>query len=300
MKNLKEYFSFTGRERNGIVVLVFLIILVISITLFLPRIVHFRLPHNISMDNELDSFRNSLEYYNSQFNEVENSTAMHEIPTLHELKPENFDPNTVSREQLLKMGFPENVMHNMLKYRSSGGHFWVKEDLQKIYDLTPEFYNKLEPYINIIQKNTESGRQESTQLYKEADEWIDINRADSLDLLKIYGVGPVLASRIIKYRDLLGGYVDKEQLLEVYGIDKVLFISFMDKILIDTTLVNKLNLNRVDLKTLYHYPYLSPWQAKAIISYKEIIGNFKDVKEIEKNGLVPHDVFQKIRPYLDL
>ena len=300
MKNLKEFFSFTGRERNGIAVLVILIILVIMITLFLPRIFHSRLPHNIYGNSELDSFRNSLEYYNPQYNRVEKSTGKNNLQVFHELKPENFDPNTVTRGQLLKMGLPENIIRNMLKYRSSGGHFWVKEDMKKIYDLTPEFYNKLEPYINIVTENNESEKPANVRSYKEPENWIDINRADSLDLQQIYGIGPVLASRIIKYRELLGGYVSKEQLLEVYGIDKVLFLSFMDKIIIDSTLIQKLNLNQADLKTLYRYPYLSPWQAKAIISYKEIIGSFKDIREVEKYGLVPHDVFLKIKPYLDL
>jgi len=272
--------------------------MVLLITRFLPTIIHTHSSQKIAEDYELDSFRNSLEYYNVYKKQI--STESHKLRPDYKLVPENFDPNTVTGEKLQKMGFPEKVTNNILKYRSSGGKFRRKEDLQKIYNLTPELYNKIEAYITIIVNEDKSKNHENKEIRKAIVEMIDINRTDSMELQKLYGIGPVLATRIIKYRDLLGGYIKKEQLLEVYGIDEVLFSSFRERINVDTSLVRKLNLNRADLKTLYRYPYLSPWQAKAIMEYKEVIGDFKDINEVEKNGLVPHEVFLKISPYLEL
>src|SRR5665647_1059817 len=50
---------------------------------------------------------------------------------------------------------------------------------------------------------------------------LDLNSADSLHLLEIPGIGPVFASRIIRYRTLLGGYYAVDQLREVYGMRAV-------------------------------------------------------------------------------
>lgn len=52
---------------------------------------------------------------------------------------------------------------------------------------------------------------------------IDINTATAAQLEEIPGVGPVLAQRIIMYRDQNGGFASVEQLTEVSGIGEATF-----------------------------------------------------------------------------
>ena len=47
---------------------------------------------------------------------------------------------------------------------------------------------------------------------------MDINTVGQNELKQIRLIGDILAARIIKYREALGGYISEEQLSEVYGL----------------------------------------------------------------------------------
>ena len=97
---------------------------------------------------------------------------------------------------------------------------------------------------------------------------VEVNSADTSELIKIRGIGPVFASRILKYRKLLGGYYKKEQLLEVYGIDTAAFNNIENQIIIDTTLISKININTVEFKQALKHPYLKYEDVKAIFKLR--------------------------------
>jgi competence protein ComEA len=72
---------------------------------------------------------------------------------------------------------------------------------------------------------------------------VEVNSADSAGLTKIYGIGPAFASRIIKYRNRLGGFYSKEQLKEVYGLDAEKYAEVREQVRIDPAKVKKVNVN---------------------------------------------------------
>ncbi len=106
---------------------------------------------------------------------------------------------------------------------------------------------------------------------------LEINNADSVSLLSLYGIGPVFASRIIKYRKLLGGYCRKNQILEVYGMDTLRYNGFEDDIRVDTQKIQKIYLGSVDFRTLLRHPYLDYEQVKTFISYRDKNGPPMDI-----------------------
>jgi len=129
---------------------------------------------------------------------------------------------------------------------------------------------------------------------------IDINRADSAELLPLPGIGPVFAGRLIKYRNLLGGYASVDQLKEVYGISTETFERIADRIVIDTASISKLDLNSATFRELLRHPYLEYEDVKALVNFRDFVGDIQTVQQLQENYILPDSVLQKVQPYLYL
>ena len=108
-----------------------------------------------------------------------------------------FNPNTVSLEDLQRLGFSQKQAQSIDSYRQKGGKFRRKEDFAKSYVVPDSVYRRLEQYIDIPK--------------------LDINKADSAAFDALPGIGPYFAAKMVAYREQLGGYSDKEQLKEIYN-----------------------------------------------------------------------------------
>lgn len=212
-----------------------------------------------------------------------------------DISPFAFDPNSISKKELEKMNMRDNLINTILNYREKGGRFYSKEDFKKLYTITDEEFSILEPFI-ILEKDTLQidyiPKRFSDSLL------IDLNTADSLDLQQLIGIGPSFSKRIIKYRELLGGYCDKNQLLEVYGMDNARFDGIKSQIIINYDLVIKININKATIKEMIKHPYIEFYVAKSIITHRNEVGSFKNLHEIKNAKLIYEELYQKIVPYL--
>ena len=129
---------------------------------------------------------------------------------------------------------------------------------------------------------------------------IDINRADSAQLLPLPGIGPVFAGRIIRYRDLLGGYISESQLSEVYGLPRETIETISGQLVIDTSAVRKLELNRATFRELLRHPYLEYRDVQSLVSFRDFNDNIRSFRELQLNHILPDSLLLRIRPYLSL
>ncbi|MFV0501028.1 MAG: ComEA family DNA-binding protein [Bacteroidales bacterium] len=137
-------------------------------------------------------------------------------------------------------------------------------------------------------------------IYKKESIIIDINHADSLDFQALRGIGPVLSKRIIKYRNLLGGFVDINQIQEVYGISDSLFNTIKPLLRLDTVNIKQININQCDIKELNSHPYLDFYQSKAIIKYRQDKTHIDSIQELNLIQLIDPQTLNKIKPYIKL
>ncbi len=137
-------------------------------------------------------------------------------------------------------------------------------------------------------------------IYKKESIIIDINHADSLDFQALRGIGPVLSKRIIKYRNLLGGFVDINQIQEVYGISDSLFNTIKPLLRLDTVNIKQININQCDIKELNSHPYLDFYQSKAIIKYRQDRTHIDSIQELNLIQLIDPQTLNKIKPYIKL
>lgn len=128
---------------------------------------------------------------------------------------------------------------------------------------------------------------------------IPINLSDSADWEGLPGIGPVLASRIIRYRNRLGGFYAAEQLREVYGLADSVIDRISPYLQMDSTVLQKININKVSLEELRSHPYLKGEFAKAIIVYREAHGPFHRSDQLHEIWNLSLDLIAKIRPYLN-
>jgi competence protein ComEA len=210
---------------------------------------------------------------------------------------QTFNPNLASVDELIAVGIPKVVSRRIDQYRVKGGKFRVKADLSKMYGLDSMLYVSLVPYIALPEKIDNSDRLPVTKTPTRAVEY-DLNNADTSDFKSVKGIGPVLASRILKYRESLGGFVQASQLKEVYGLDSVLILEFNKFYVADGFVSSKLKLNSLTESDLDKHPYLSLKQAKAIVTYRMQHGAYRSIDDLRKVKLLNEQTIQKIAPYL--
>jgi DNA uptake protein ComE-like DNA-binding protein len=133
---------------------------------------------------------------------------------------------------------------------------------------------------------------------KISDFKININTADTTDLKKIYGIGSVLAKRIIKFRDALGGFYDKDQLLQVYGLDSNYYLNYENQLFVDSVEIKKIDINFVSANTLSKHPYINFNLANSIVNYRNNHGYYESEKDLLNLITIDSIYLKKWSPYL--
>jgi len=204
------------------------------------------------------------------------------------IKPFNFNPNTVSKNDLLKMNLPKPVVNSWVNYLEKGGQFKSCNDLAKLYNLEDQLFEKLHPHCFIEKEE------------KIEKEWarVDLNLADSVELLELRGVGPVFAGRIVSYRNKLGGFVSQNQLLEIYGMDTIRVAQFSTQAFLTAVDVELKYVNTDDFKVLLRHPYLNYEQVKSIVNFRDAVGAINKLSDlVHLEGFTEADL-HRLQPYL--
>lgn len=298
-QKFKKHFEITRKELRGIIVF-----LVILLLIYLAPYVFEKLitpPAKITIETinpkieEIESFKQKYEDTNNDFS-IANENHQ---PTLFK-----FNPNHLPIEDWMKLGLSERQARTIKNYESKGGQFRTKADVKKMYTVTPELYEKLAPYIQLPENKNAYEPQKSYQENKEyikpsaAKVEVDIATADSAEFTKIRGIGPAFASRIVKYRNRLGGFYKKEQLMEVWGLDSAKYEQIKDQTVITLGNLKQININTCTFDEFRNFPYLSYKQMNAIINYRIQHGNYKSPEDLSKIAILNENIIQKITPYI--
>lgn len=295
LEHIKDFLSIHSKEKKGLFVLSLLLFLLVCANLFSDV---FLAKNLILVENKKDQIEKWLASNQAAVGEINSSqTTPKKINFSNSVQTQKFffDPNTASEEELILLGFSKFSIKNILNYRKQNRKFNSPTDLKKVYGVSEQFYNSISEYIRIAE-STNTNSNTINQVSK--PEKINVNIADSLTLIKLYGIGPKLASRIIKYREGLGGFVSVLQLKEVYGITEEIFNSFENKIYCEGS-IQQIDINKISLQDLNKHPYFSRNQANGLINFRIKHGNFKSLEDILSSDLFTEDIAKKIAPYIN-
>ena len=276
---LKDYFSFNKKERNGILLLSFILFFLI---------LFYQFSYLLKTDTKTD------------FSDFEKAIAelKYADKKLEEIKKDSlflFNPNDLNDDGWLSLGLSQGKLKVLRNYQKSGGYFKQKQDLQRCYAFGDEFYNTIKEYVIIPKPKTPEPK---TQNPITKNQIIELNQADSLALISIKGIGPFYAKQILKYRKQLGGFINYEQFTEIWGLENLELKNFKQQTSIDTLHISKTNINTATIENLSNHPYLNYKQAKMIVNYRIQHGDFKQIKDIQKIRPISPEIFRKIAPYL--
>ena len=187
-----------------------------------------------------------------------------------------FDPNTVSLEDLGRLGFSPKQAQSIIAYRQKGGRFRRKADFAKSYVVSDSVYKRLEPFIDIP--------------------LLDLNLADSADFDALPGVGGWFASKMVAYRDALKGYSYKEQLMDIWKFDQQKYDALSDLITVGPRNITPYHLWSLPADSLCKHPYIRNYEtARAIVLFRESTPREKwSVSAIEKAGILAPEYAGKL------
>lgn len=215
----------------------------------------------------------------------------------------SFDPNSVSKDELLAMGFSSGLASRLVNYRNKGGQFRLKQDMLKLYGMDSAFYKVLAPYINLPDEfgkaEPQPSDKEKPAIRKHNAIRFDLNRADTTLLKTVYGIGSKLSARIINFRESIGGFINKQQLHEVYGLDSAVVQRLDSASFIQPDFqVRALNINEASEAQLAAHPYISKRMATAIVTYRFQHGRYKHIDDLRKILQLDQAQLDKLKPYL--
>ncbi len=285
---LKKYFYFSKSERSGIIALFALLVVLIAI----PKVYPLLFP-----SKPIDIKIASIEKSNPDFFTSNDSISSRKNPTALFY----FDPNTANEKELAALGFTEKNISTIKNYLNKSGRFKTSKDLTKIYGIQTTLLNTLIPFIRIknevIKRNSNSTFDETNKYKKSTKTTLELNSADSIELVKLYRIGPALAHRILEYREKLGGFISLNQLNEIWGFDEDILYDLEEKINVDAEKANHFNLNNVSFEELKKHPYFKYNISNAIVNYRTQHGIFEHIDDLKKIKIISDSIFNKIILY---
>lgn len=296
----RVYCSFSRKERHGIVLLLTLTIICAG----MPVLWEYYVPVEIIKQDstllaEVSAFRRALYETTSPVDTISSSDKP--------VKRFYFDPNTLEATGWRELGVNERTVRTIQRYIAKGGRFRSKEDLLRIYGLPPVLGRELMPYVIIATSghkwDTGAHRQRqsaSATVFQPGKRHLelDINIADSTQWEALPGIGPVLAARIVKFRNMLGGFYEIGQVRETFGLPDSTFNKIQPYLRLYKVSLKKLDINQTDEKSLAQHPYIRYKLARLIILYRSNHGPFSQPKDLLGIPLVDDSIYRKIEHYI--
>ena len=268
--------------------------------------------------------------------EVADLPARQEVKEVNEAEVEEvvfkeFDPNKFSYEELREAGLPKELAVGVVRWRSYGKVYRVKEDLALVSGMTDSLYVLLKPFIVIdssvaakpkeydlkerVEYSAEKFRTEQSQLQKialqnepktakaepsfaHAEPLVELNSADTTALISVNGIGSKSAAEIVKYRDLLGGYHSVEQISELKCVTEQNYEKILQQIYCDSCEIRKIDINFAAPKVIARHPYVSAAALRKIIKQRQLKGGWSRIEEMVEDNILSEDEAKRLAPYL--
>ncbi len=301
--SIRKYFGISMRETNGILVLIIIMIIILISPLIYnnfmyPEYSNYTLD-SLKLDSLIAIFEENLKHTSSR---NQKDTVVKDT-----LFP--FNPNTISFDQMILLGFDSILAKRISKYRNNKGQFLIKKDLLKIYDFPDDLYNDIVNYIllpEVIAFKRQIGPGISDSIKNNKNEeralpiLIDINVADTNQLMEVVGIGHILSNRIIKYRDLLGGFSNIDQLNDVYGLQGKSLENLKSVVYIDSLFTpDKIGINFSDWEEMVRHPYINSRLANDLLDLRSNKGYMNGIDQLRDIPYLNDSILKRIEPYIE-
>ena len=283
MNKLKSHFWYNKRQRNGILFLCFLIIII--------QIAYFTIDFSAG-----DALVISSEEIIQLQKEIDSLAVFKKIPEKYVVRP--FNPSFLTGYKAYTLGLNTDEIDKLLAHRKAGKYINTTKQFQEITGVNDSLLAVLKPLFKfpdwvIKQQKDEKERRRQALIIK------NINTATAQDLVVIKGVGIKTANRIINYRTRLKGFTFSDQLYEVFYLDTLVANRVLKQFKIfEKPEIEKLNVNTASFKSVLKLPYIDYALTLKIFGYRDEVAEIQDIEELKKIEGFPLDKFDRIVLYL--
>ena len=284
----KSYFQFTKQQRRGILSLLLLMVIIqLGYFYWSTRSKTIEsLPDTswLAMQTVIDSLKNR--------------------PTTTKTVIYPFNPNFITDYKGYNLGMKLDEINRLFAFRKHNKYVNSAQEFQLVTGVSDSLLNVISPYFKfpdwVKQKNNPNYK---TYTKFESEKKIvqkDINEASPEDLIKVYGIGPALSERILKQKEVLGGFVSMDQMQSIWGLSPEVIENLNKSFFLKTVpSVKKININTLSTKELAKFPYFNYTIAKEIVTFRSMNGEIKNVEDLAKINGFPIDKIHFIALYLE-
>jgi DNA uptake protein ComE-like DNA-binding protein len=286
-----SHFQFSNQQRNGIFLLLLIIIVLQCAYLFID----FTDNREPLQKENIDEFRKELD-------------SLHAVE-LEKNKPKiyPFNPNYITDYKGYTLGMSNEEIDRLHQFRSKNQWINNAKDFQKVTKVSDSLLTSISPFFKFPEwvtnpKSKPNYSNNNSNEVKKYDQKQDLNVATRLQLQKVYGVGEKLSERIIQYRDKFnGGFHSMIELSEVYGLSPEVIENINKKYAVKSPRkILKFNLNTANRDELVLIKYIDYEVANNIIEERTLRGGFKTLEELTKVEDFPMNKYEIIKLYLHL
>ncbi|MEO8721157.1 MAG: helix-hairpin-helix domain-containing protein [Ginsengibacter sp.] len=307
---LNAYFSFTKKEREGII----LVLILIPILFALPYLFEYfnkeekidskqfqKEIADLNIDNSGRNFYDSSKYGSDYRSDYQKNSVNNKFTVFY------FDPNTTPVADWIRLGIREKTAMTIQKYLSKGGKFYKPDDIKKIWGLSESDAQRLIPYVSIKNSRKDFYYSDTNRfvaktefIKKSSFQKVDINVADTLGYISLPGIGSKLSKRIISFREKLGGFYSIDQIAETYLLPDSTFQKIRKFLVLENKKIKKININLATVDEMKSHPYIRYYMANAVFQYRQQHGDYHSIEDIKKIMIVTDEIYNKVSPYLSV
>ncbi len=284
---LKSYFQYSKSQRSGIFLLVLLCVICQFAFFYLEPSSYKEKDSEkqkwISLQTTVDSLKVEKQNY---------------IPKVYP-----FNPNFITDYKGSKLGMSFAEIDRLLNFRKTNQYVNSASEFQKVTQVSDSLLNAISPYFKFPEWVNDRKSNNFKPFVKKTEKivMLDINQATKEDLIKIFGIGPALSDRILKQKEILGGFVSMKQMGDIWGLSPEVIFSLNEHFKVATLpKIKKIDINNSSIKELMLFPYFKYTLAKAIVTYRSMNGNFKNSEDLTKINGFPIEKLEIISLYLEL
>ena len=292
MKIFKSHFWYTKNQRNGILLLLIIII-------FLQLILHFK---NFDSQQMVDLSLPKITSYNKQLDSLKKKSSKKK-----KFKIYPFNPNYISDYKGYQLGMNVDEIDRLLAHREQRLYVNSAKEFQTITKISDSLLQKISPFFKfpewVQKKNNNKNNQQryipNSRINVSKITTVDINKATLKDFTAIEGVDEYMSERIIKYRSKLQGFSFKEQLFEVWRLDELMANKILSTFSIkNKPIIKKVNINTSSFKEVLSNPYIDYELCIQIFDYKDEVAELQSISEIKNIEGFPIKKYNRIVLYL--